>query len=419
MLGHEVLLDSTMVADTIDLQLKPNVLLKLDKKLGRYTIYLNDSIKSTKYYNISYPVKFKYMGFFDSLAYLHGDLRGGGGGYSFKELNLNLPVYLSAIKKVYNDRLRFYSDFVKKYYMPVKMRYYAFKEIQYSYYNDLLEPVTQWDAGLFKNYPQSLQDSVANIGRDLSNDDLFENTLLYREVMLEYLSSGFGTGTLKSMGDDFDQVQLDNELNYCRQNTRSYVQGYVLAWFMQKFTNTNDKTNFLRFYHSYNFDTSAPGVNQLVDSLYKIDTNTSEVSSAEMLSFSLEDKDHQYKTLGDFATKDLVLIDCWATWCIPCRNQMPALDSLIDEYKDRVTFISISADQFTPKWDDWLQKYPTHTGLVQLHAKDGFQNVFFRRFAINAIPRYILITKQGKLLNRRMPYPSDRQSFIDELKKYL
>jgi thiol-disulfide isomerase/thioredoxin len=417
--GHEVFLDQSMSGDTVALKLNLPYKPPYNVNSVGEAMRLNDSVMSTKFYVIKYPPKYEYMGFFDSIAYLHGDLHGGGGGYSFKELNHNLTPYLSAVKKAYTDRLRFYSVFVKKYYMPAKMRYYAFKEIQYCYYNDLLEPLTQWDAGLFKDYPKSLQDSIRQIGKDMNNDDLFENAPFYRAVVLDYLSSGFGTGVLKSSRDEFDQAYFNSELLYCGQNLKSYVQGYALTWFMQKFTDANDKTNFLKFYNAYNFNTSAPGVNHLVDSLYKLATNPSEISSAEMLDFSFEDKEHQYRKLGDLAVKDIVLIDCWATWCIPCRNQMPALDSLIDEYKDRVTFLSISADQFTPKWDDWLRKYPAKTALVQLHATDGFQNVFFRRFAVNAIPRYILISKSGKLLNAAMPYPLDKVAFENELKKYL
>jgi len=419
MLGHEMLLDSSMAGDTIDLRLKPNERLKIDKKSGKYAIYLNDSIKSTKYYNISYPAKYKYMGFFDSLAYLHGDLRGGGGGYSFNEFDFHLPAYLTAISKAYADRLAFFADFVKEYKTPAKMQYYAYKEIQYCYYNDLLQPLVKWDAQLLKDYPKPLQDSISMIGKDLNNDDLFENTLFYRAVTLDYVSSGFEIGKLKSSQDNLDQNYLNKQLEYCQKNLQKFVRGYVLTWFMQKLVDNNNKGGFMEFYKAYNFNTSTPGLNQTVDSLYKITVSPSEISATEVLGFSFLSKDHQARKLSDIVNKDIILIDCWATWCIPCRNQMPALDSLIEEFHNKVQFVSISADQFTTKWDNWLRQYPVQNDNIQLLAENGFQNTFFRRLEINAIPRYILITRQGKLLNASMPYPSDRQRFINELRKYL
>ena len=113
-------------------------------------------------------------------------------------------------------------------------------------------------------------------------------------------------------------------------------------------------------------------------------------------------------------------MDCWATWCIPCRKQTPYLDSLAEEYKNRVQFISLSADQFINKWDSWLlNSMDKNDHVLQLHAANGFDNIFFRWLMITAIPRYILFSKSGNLLNLTMPYPSSKDDFKKEIDHYL
>ena len=52
---------------------------------------------------------------------------------------------------------------------------------------------------------------------------------------------------------------------------------------------------------------------------------------------------------SDFNLKDqkgkVVLINYWATWCPPCRGEMPSLQSVYNEYKDKVVFVFITSDE--------------------------------------------------------------------------
>jgi len=420
LLGHEIFLDKSMDKDTITLLLKKNKFYKKNQQ-GKNLLYLTDSIRSSVLYNITYPQKYKYMGFFDSLAYLHGDIRAGGGGFSFKQLKHNLPEYLSIINKVYSDRLSFLKQFLNGYKTPPSFRYYTFKEIQYSYYSDLIEPIVEWDAKLLTSYPAALKDSINNIEKEFNNNDLFDNISFYRTVTTDYIFFANQNITqIRSKRDQPDSAYLIDQMIFCKRKLKNESLGYSLASLMNFASYMDSKGTFTQLYQNFDHNKSNPGINQYVDSVYNIITNRGNFEPQEVLSLTFEDKAHQYQKLNEVFNKDFILIDCWATWCIPCRKQMPFLDSLANEYKDHVQFISISADQNSAQWDNWMIKdIKTNKLIIQLLAKGGFEHVFFRKLLINAIPRYILLSKSGKILNSAMPFPSQKDDFKKELKKYM
>jgi thiol-disulfide isomerase/thioredoxin len=382
---------------------------------------LNDTVKRTSYYDITYPEKYKYMGFFDGLVQLHGNLGRIGGGYLFKEMNQDVVKYLGRVNQVYADKLRFYYDFIKKNYMPERLKYYTLKEIQYSYYDDITDPLVVWDGRLIKEYPVAIRDSIKKIAQNLNDKDLFENTTFYRRVTVDYLNlTAFQNGNITALKDAADSSLVTSQLQFCKKNFAGFTKNYALAYLMQISSRHNWPATFSELYNNYDHSNSTPGTNALVDSLNTMMKNAGNMNEGEVLNLSFEDTNHKKIKLGELFNKDIVVLDCWATWCVPCIEQIPALNALTDEFKDRVQFISISADQLLSKWDNWMAKdHRGNKSILQIHAQNGFQNMFFSRLMINAIPRYILVSKSGKILNMTMPYPSQKEEFKAELKKYL
>ncbi|GIJ93409.1 TlpA family protein disulfide reductase [Capnocytophaga stomatis] len=102
----------------------------------------------------------------------------------------------------------------------------------------------------------------------------------------------------------------------------------------------------------------------------------------------------------------LVYIDIWATWCIPCMNEMPALQELEKEYHGKdVAFVSISIDQDKQKWIDF-QSTKKPSG-IQLYAESEAERAFSDAYGIKSIPRFILIDKNGNIISADAPRPSN------------
>ena len=132
-----------------------------------------------------------------------------------------------------------------------------------------------------------------------------------------------------------------------------------------------------------------------------------------------ENYDGTTTSLSDLAGK-YVYIDVWATWCGPCKAEIPFLKEIEKEYHGKdIQFVSLSIDDDRShggSWDkareDWKAMIADkELGGIQLFAPKGWQTEFIQDYKINGIPRFILIDPAGNVVSPDAPRPSS-----DELK---
>ena len=106
-------------------------------------------------------------------------------------------------------------------------------------------------------------------------------------------------------------------------------------------------------------------------------------------------------SLKDFRGK-YVLVDFWASWCTPCREENPNVVKAYNDYKDKnFTVLSISMDDDKSKWLQAIHK----DGMPWSHASDlkGFDsNAAAKQYNIESIPSNILIDPSGKILAKNL-----------------
>ena len=122
--------------------------------------------------------------------------------------------------------------------------------------------------------------------------------------------------------------------------------------------------------------------------------------------FSFPDVDDKLCKLSDLKGK-VVIVDVWATWCGPCKQEIPHLEKLSEHFKGKdVVFVSISTDKPNDK-TKWSQMIKDESmGGIQLFA-GGNGNTFSKHYMINTIPRFLVFDKNGKLVSADAPKPSD------------
>ena len=108
------------------------------------------------------------------------------------------------------------------------------------------------------------------------------------------------------------------------------------------------------------------------------------------------DPDGKAVSLGDFAGK-LVLVNLWATWCAPCRREMPSLDRLQTRLGDKITVLAISEDMGGSKA---VAPFVAHLGLKALKTYLDPKNAVDQAFKVDGLPTSLLIDRQGRVLGR-------------------
>ena len=95
----------------------------------------------------------------------------------------------------------------------------------------------------------------------------------------------------------------------------------------------------------------------------------------------------------------VVLIDFWATWCPPCRGEVPNVVAAYTKYHDQgFEIIGISLDQDR----NTLKAFTKEHGMVwpQYFDGQGWDNRISKGFGINSIPAMWLVGKDGKLITK-------------------
>ncbi len=118
--------------------------------------------------------------------------------------------------------------------------------------------------------------------------------------------------------------------------------------------------------------------------------------------FTLASDQKKEYSLTDFRGK-VVYLDFWASWCKPCREETPDFKKLYEKYKndERIAFVGIAVSDAESDWRRALKE--DQPAWLQLYDGAGFAK---RAYAAIAIPRFVLIDKEGKIVTFDAPPPS-------------
>lgn len=113
----------------------------------------------------------------------------------------------------------------------------------------------------------------------------------------------------------------------------------------------------------------------------------------------------------------LLLIDFWASWCGPCRKEIPNLKKIYDEFKGQgVEFLSVSIDKSSTDWEKAV--IAEKMAWKQVIAPDAGSQVM-NDYQFNGIPFIVLLDEEGRFYCKKYPRRKDkgRDSEVYQLKK--
>lgn len=105
----------------------------------------------------------------------------------------------------------------------------------------------------------------------------------------------------------------------------------------------------------------------------------------------------------------VIYIDVWATWCGPCKGEIPYLKEMEEAlHAEDIAFVSISVDEDKAAWEKMVKEKELRG--YQLHAKEAWSSSIVKDYGIRGIPRFIIIDKEGKIVEANATRPSNPET---------
>jgi peroxiredoxin len=144
-------------------------------------------------------------------------------------------------------------------------------------------------------------------------------------------------------------------------------------------------------------------------------TPVCKADSQANLDFTVKDMHGASVRLADYKGK-VILLNFWATWCPPCKAELPGIIELYDQYKDKgLVILGVSGDDDAETLrafaDEWKIKYPMIVGRDETALFDAYGPIY-------GYPISVLVGRDGAVCGRHIG-PATKEEFEREIKALL
>lgn len=140
--------------------------------------------------------------------------------------------------------------------------------------------------------------------------------------------------------------------------------------------------------------------------------STNDSSVTQTPDFTMLDFEGNSAKLSDYFGKP-VIVNFWATWCGPCQSEMPAFDTMYQNYKDEVHFIMLNLTDGSRDTVESVTKFIEDAGYSFPVYFDTSMDAAYT-YSAYSIPMTLFITSDGRLAHTQMGAMSE-----DTLEKYV
>ncbi|MGO3183524.1 MAG: peroxiredoxin family protein [Aequorivita sp.] len=260
----------------------------------------------------------------------------------------------------------------------------------------------------FSNAQNSIEEKLTTEIKGINENLNKQNTVLRSEIenLNKFIITITDSLILKEKQNEITELWemydnnlvkiLQNNLKFAQQNSEHQFSLNLIAMWVSSQAAMNLYDEFLKTYKLFpkEIQNSEKG-KKLKLALEKF--KNSKVDSKAPL-FSLKDINGDIIKLSDFQNNKYVLLDFWASWCGPCREDSPYLDEINRNFKNKgLQIIGISRDENLDSWKkailkdnmDWIN-------ISTVENKSDIENEYF----VWGIPHRVLIDKDGVIIGK-------------------
>ena len=132
------------------------------------------------------------------------------------------------------------------------------------------------------------------------------------------------------------------------------------------------------------------------------------------LNFTLKDMHGEDVALSSYKGK-VIILNFWATWCGPCKAEIPDLVRLQDQYRDDLVVLGFSVDDTPEKMKPYAEEYKINYPLLVGNGREDVQDAYGPLWGI---PVSVIIDREGKIARKHSGIAS-REQFEREIRPLL
>lgn len=192
----------------------------------------------------------------------------------------------------------------------------------------------------------------------------------------------------------FDKELTITDIKFSTENVNSLVGTYIFSssYYNMSFA---DKEKIVSLMNS-----STKNQKHVMEIIKSLEIERRSAKGQPFIDISLPNTEGKIISLSSIIGKtNYVLIDFWASWCLPCIQSMPELKQLYNKYKgSKLEVIGISLDEDANSWKKALKI--NELDWIQLSDLKGWESLGALRYAVSSIPCTVLIDKKGTIIGR-------------------
>lgn len=222
--------------------------------------------------------------------------------------------------------------------------------------------------------------------------------------------------SLQKISDTLQKVKIEEELQkykayfvkekikYIRSHPNSNISSYLLFSIEDEFS-IDQLNKYSDLYSDLSEIQKNSYYGKRVKEIVENNENFINAVGTRGYDFVSIDKSGNKISLKDLTSNSYILLDMWASWCVPCREEMPFLNTLLNTYRDKgFNIVGISDDYNSNAWEKAIIKDKTQDwihidfGSKLINGNTYDREIILSEYNVNSFPTSILIDKSGIII---------------------